>query len=58
MIIEFLIAYHRAADTEIVGVIRDCLAKVLEDNLNEFDDEAVKRMVIPRVERLAEGVCQ
>ena len=40
MIIEFLIVYHRTADTEIVGVIRDCLAKVLEDNLNEFDSEA------------------
>lgn len=52
MIFEFLIAYHRAVDTEIVGVVRDCLAKVLEDNLNEFDDEAVEQMVIPRLERL------
>lgn len=51
MIFEFLIAYHRAEDTEIVGVVRDCLAKVLEDNLNEFDDETVERMVIPRLER-------
>lgn len=56
MIIEFLIAYCRAADTEIVGVIRDCLVKVLEDNLNEFDDEAVERMVIPSVERLGDAV--
>lgn len=55
MIIEFLIAYQRAADTEIVSVIRDCLVKVLEDNLNEFDDEAVERMVIPRVERLGDA---
>lgn len=52
MIFEFLITYHRAENTEIVGVIRDCLAKVLEDNLNEFDDETVERMVIPRIERL------
>jgi hypothetical protein len=55
MIIEFLIAYHRTADTEIVGVIRDCLAKVLEDNLNEFDSAAVDRMVIPSVERLGDA---
>jgi len=52
MIFEFLIAYHRAADTEIIGVIRDCLAKVLEDNLNEFDSETVERMIIPNVERV------
>ena len=51
MIFEFLIAYHRAEDTEIVGVVRDCLAKVLEDNLNEFDNDAVERMVIPRLQR-------
>jgi len=55
MIFEFLIAYHRAEDTEIVGVVRDCLAKVLEDNLNEFDSEAVERIVIPRVERLGDA---
>lgn len=55
MIFEFLIAYHRADDTEIIGIVRDCLVKVLEDNLNEFDDEAVKRMVIPRVERLGDA---
>jgi len=55
MIFEFLIAYNRADDTEIVGIVRDCLAKVLEDNLNEFDDEAVERIVIPRVERLGDA---
>ncbi len=55
MICEFLIAYNRAANTEIVGSIRDCLAKVLEDNLNEFDHEAVARMVIPSVERVGEA---
>lgn len=55
MIFELLIAYHRTDGTEIVGVIRDCLAKVLADNLNEFDHEAVERMIIPRVERLGEA---
>jgi len=54
MIIEFLIAFHRAADTEILDIIRDCLAKVMDDNLNEFNIEAVERMIIPRVERLGD----
>ncbi|MBI5937766.1 MAG: Abi family protein [Betaproteobacteria bacterium] len=51
MMFEFLIAYHHAPDTEIVEVIRDVLSKVLEDNLNEFDGEAVERMVVPSLER-------
>jgi len=51
MIFEFLIVYQRAAETGIVDIIRDCLAKVMEDNLNEFDGEAVARMVTPRLER-------
>lgn len=38
---ELLIAYYRIAGTEIKDLIRDCLAQVLDDNLNEFDDEAV-----------------
>ncbi|MBN8476053.1 hypothetical protein [Sulfuritalea sp.] len=56
MIFEFLVAYQRTDDAEIVATIRDCLAKVLEDNLNEFDDEAVERMIIPRLERLGDYV--
>jgi hypothetical protein len=48
---EFLIAYHHVPDTEIVEVIRDALFKVLEDNLNEFEGEAVERMVVPTLER-------
>ena len=52
MIAEFLIVYRRDANTEIVWFVRDCLFKVLEDNLNEFDSEAVERMVIPTFERL------
>lgn len=54
MIFEFLIVVRLAEDTEIEDVIHECLAKVLEDNLNEFDDEAVKRMVIPRVQRVGD----
>lgn len=54
MIFEFLIVVRLAEDTEIVDVIHECLTKVLEDNLNEFDDEAVRRMVIPRVQRLGD----
>ena len=56
MIFEFLIAYYETPDTEIVEVIRDALSKVLEDNLNEFDSEAVERMLIPRHERLGDEV--
>lgn len=52
MIIEFLIAYRRMAGADIVDTICECLGKVLEDNLNQFDSEAVERMVIPKVERL------
>lgn len=51
MIFEFLIVVRLTEDAEIVDVIHECLSKVLIDNLNEFDDEAVKRMVIPRVQR-------
>ncbi len=51
MIFEFLIVYQHTPGTEIVEVIRDALAKVLEDNLNEFDGEAVERMVVPGLER-------
>lgn len=56
MIFEFLVVYQRADGAEIVATIRDCLAKVLEDNLNQFDDEAVERMIIPRLERLGNYV--
>ena len=51
MIFEFLIVYHQQPDTEIVEIIRDCLADVLADNLNEFEDEAIAEMVISRLER-------
>lgn len=51
MMFEFLIAYQHTPGTEIGEVIRDTLAKVLEDNLNEFDSEAVEQMVTPGLER-------
>ena len=51
MIFEFLIVYHQQLDTEIVEIIRDCLTGVLDDNLNEFDNEAIQQMVIPRLGR-------
>jgi hypothetical protein len=54
MIFEFQIVYHRAPHTDIIGFIRDGLSMVLEDNLNVFDDEAIERMVIPRVERVGD----
>lgn len=58
MIFEFLIAYHRAPDTQIVDSICDCLTEVLEENLNEFDDEMIRQMVIPRLERPGDGVAE
>src|SRR3569832_819583 len=51
MIFEFLIVYKRAAETGNVDIIRDCLAKEMEDNQNEYDGEAVARKVTPRLER-------
>lgn len=51
MIFEFLIVYHQQPDTEIVEIIRDSLTGVLADNLNEFDDETIAQMDIPRLER-------
>lgn len=56
MIFEFLLVYQHAPGTDIVELIHDGLAKVLEDNLNEFDDEAVAGMVIPSVERRGDMV--
>lgn len=53
MIFEFLIVYKHAHGIDIIDLIRDCLGKVLEDNLNEFDDESVAHMMMPRLERRA-----
>ncbi len=51
MIFEFIVSYHQENDTDIIGIIRDCLGKIFEDNLDEFDEEAIERMIIPRQER-------
>ena len=52
MIFEFLAVVQLAEDTEVVEMIHECLSKVLDDNLNEFDDESIKRMIVPRVQRM------
>jgi hypothetical protein len=51
---EFLIAYRKATDTEIEAVLAEVLAKVLEDNLNDFEPETVKGMIRLRHERAGE----
>ncbi len=58
MILEFLLVYQHTPGADIVELIRDGLAKVLEDNLNEFDDDAVAGMVIPSMERRGDMVVQ
>ncbi len=52
MTFEFLTVYRHTPDTDIFDVLRNLLAKVLEDNLNEFDSEAVERMIVPRHKRI------
>lgn len=58
MIFEFMLVYQHTPGTDIVELIRDGLAKVLEDNLNEFDDDAVAGMVVPSMERRGDMVVQ
>jgi hypothetical protein len=48
---EFLIAYRKATNTEIEAVLAEVLAKVLEDNLNDFEPGAVQEMIRLRHER-------
>jgi hypothetical protein len=55
MIFEFLIIFRRISEIDILEVIRECLSKVLNDNLNEFDDAEVERMIIPRIERMGDA---
>jgi hypothetical protein len=52
MIIEFLIAYRKDADTDIESVLIEILTKVLEDNLNEVDPEALAGMIRLQHERV------
>lgn len=56
MIFEYLLVYQYASGIEIAELIRDCLSKILEDNLNEFEYEAVANMVVPSVERRGDTV--
>jgi len=51
MTFEFLIACRASPANDLRQVLIDLLAKVLEDNLNEFDVDAVASMVILRHER-------
>lgn len=55
MIFEILISYRWTRNIDIISVVRNCLAKVLEDNLNEFDDPALEQAVVPRVSRVGKG---
>jgi hypothetical protein len=56
MIVEFLILYKRSNDTDILGVLRECLAKVLQDNLNDYDADAIQQMVVLRTERVGDEI--
>jgi len=51
MIFEFIIAYRRQENTDIQAVLTDTLGKVLEDNLNDFEQEVLAGMIRPRHER-------
>lgn len=51
MIIEFLIAYRQTQETDIELMLVGVLAKILEENLNEYDSEFVKSMIQLRHER-------
>lgn len=51
MTFEFLISYHKSEATVIETVLAEALAKVLEDNLNEYEPEVVEGMIQTRHER-------
>ena len=48
MTFEFLIACRVTPESDLRQVLTDLLFKALEDNLNEFDEETVARMVVLR----------
>ena len=52
MTFEFVIVYQREGDTPIRDVLVDRIGGVLMDNLNEFDFDAVDRMVSINYERV------
>ncbi|MCX6141815.1 MAG: hypothetical protein NTZ35_01210 [Ignavibacteriales bacterium] len=45
MIFEFLIVYHQSNGFDINTLLKEKLAEVLEDNLNEFDDAQIGQFV-------------
>ena len=51
MTFEFLIACRVTPESDLRQVLTNLLCRVLEDNLNEFDEEAVGRMIVLRHER-------
>lgn len=51
MTFEFLITCRTTPENDLRKVLTDLLATVLEDNLNDFDEEIVARMIVLRHER-------
>lgn len=51
---EFLICFRHTQGTHIEEVLHELLAKVLEDNLNEFEADVVSEMIQLRQERRGE----
>ena len=52
MTFEFVVAYRRQEEIDIHDIIVEILARVLEDNLNEFPWDQVDYMIRSRCERL------
>ncbi len=54
MIFEFLTVVELSTDTDVVTIIQERLAEVLDEaqGSDSFDTEAVKRMIIPRSRRM------
>ena len=58
MIFEFLVVVHLTEGTDVKETIYECLFKVLDDNLNEFDSESIKRMIVLRAQREGNDVTE
>lgn len=52
MTFEFIVIHQPREDEPILGLLRERLKQVLEDNLNRFDEEDVARMITTTFERL------
>ena len=52
MIFEFLLSYRHTSSTEIQKTLKEVLARVLEDNFNEFNPEEVAPMITFTHQRL------